>query len=194
MKNQTNYDLIILFSGGADSVMMFDLAVNKMNLNPIFLMIDYDQLHKEELDHAHQFLNFQNFSQHSQKVCIKNLLIDSGLTGTGKLNQYENVHAFHVPSRNLMFVSIAASIAESNNIKTIWYGADLSDRINLFPDCYQEWIVKVNELLAINGSRPVQLEAPLAGLTKDSILAYLQINGYKADDIYSGYGELENNV
>jgi len=191
-KPSYNYDLIILFSGGADSAMLHDLAISSKR-HPIYLMIDYEQLHKEELQYAKRLLEYCKSIQHSQTVKIQNLKINSGLTGDGEVNQYNNVHPFHVPSRNLMFISIAASIAEANNIDTIWYGADLSDRENLFPDCYQEWIIKVNELLKINGSKPIKLEAPLIGMTKDSILQYLKSRGYREEIIFSGYGNLDKN-
>jgi 7-cyano-7-deazaguanine synthase len=187
---KTNYDLVILFSGGADSIMLGDLA-SQMNKKPLYLMIDYGQLHKQELTYAVDFLTKQNQIQHSQTIKIENLSIDSGLTGDGVQESYEDVNSFYVPSRNLMFISIAASIAENNGIDTIWYGANYSDRINIFPDCYQEWVVKVNKLLELNGSKKIKLEAPLLGLTKESVLAYLDGRGYNMDKIFSGYGDLE---
>jgi 7-cyano-7-deazaguanine synthase in queuosine biosynthesis len=96
----------------------------------------------------------------------------------------------HVPSRNLMFVGIAASIAEDLGIDTVWYGADFDDYINKFPDCMQEWFGKMNEVLAVNGPKPIKLEAPLAGLTKETILKALKNKGIKEDEMFSGYGDL----
>ena len=87
-----------------------------------------------------------------------------------------------------MFVGIAASIAEDLNVDTIWYGADFSDYIHKFPDCMQDWFGKMNEVLAINGPYPIKLEAPLAGLTKESILKALENNGITEKDMFSGYG------
>ena len=173
------FDLVILFSGGADSFMMHELS-QQMGYNPIYLLIDYGQLHKEELDVARTFLKGVGKIDSIYEVAISNLGVDSGLTGSGKKDMYgEHVHSFHVPGRNLMFISIAASIAESRGIKKIWYGADLSDRVNLFPDCYQEWVIKVNELLQINGSIPIELECPVMGLTKESIIAFLESHKYE---------------
>ena len=96
----------------------------------------------------------------------------------------------HVPSRNLMFVGIAASIAEDMGVDTVWHGADLSDYMNLFPDCMQVWFGAVNKVLEINGPKPMKLEAPLAGLTKETILKTLQNMGIEEKEMFSGYGDL----
>ena len=53
----------------------------------------------------------------------------------------------YVPGRNTIFISIAFSIAENLGINMIWHGADYTDRLNFFPDCYQEYFVAFNELL-----------------------------------------------
>jgi len=96
----------------------------------------------------------------------------------------------HVPSRNLMFISIAASIAEDKGIGTIWYGANWDDYLNEFPDCKQEWVGRVNKVLEINGPRPIKLEAPLLGLSKEDILRLLDSFGVSETDLFSGYGDL----
>ena len=185
------YDIIVLFSGGADSIMLYDFA-KRMNKKVLYLLINYKQLHIEELDVATNFLKKHGVEkQHIRTVQLSNVGICSGLTEKGESGSYENVHPMHVPSRNLMFVSIAASIAESENISTIWYGADYSDRINLFPDCYQEWVVKVNELLKINGSKDIILECPIIGFTKETVLDYIKNSSYNTKEMFSGYGALK---
>ena len=91
-------------------------------------------------------------------------------------------------SRNLIFISHAASYCEERGIRLIWYGADYSDYENRFPDCYQEWVGRLNKLLEINGSMPLRAEAPLLGLTKQSILGILESRGLDKH-IYSGYDD-----
>ena len=181
------YDVVILFSGGADSVLMMELA-KFMKLRPMCVLVDYEQLHIDELVYAKAYL---------KKACVPyrlvklhDLQIQSGLTGAGEQGRFEGVHTMHVPSRNMMFVGIAASIAEDLDIDTIWYGADFSDYINKFPDCMQDWFGKMNEVLAVNGPKPIKLEAPLAGLTKETILKALENNGITDGDMFTGYGDL----
>ncbi len=179
-------DVIILFSGGADSVLMLELA-KSLNKKPYCLLIDYGQKHIQELSVAKEYLRKNNIE--FDIVQIKNLHIGSGLT-SGKPGMYENVHPMHVPSRNLMFVSIAASYAEAGKIPEIWYGADESDFYNEFPDCKQEWVGRVNKVLEVNGSRQVRLVAPLCGLSKEMVLDILTtVYNINPTIMFSGYGE-----
>jgi len=181
------HDLIILFSGGADSALMLEFA-KMMGKNPYCILIDYEQLHKQELSKARGYLDLRNIQY--QTVSIKNLNVNSGLTGNGK-SSYDGVNEKHVPGRNTIFLSIALSIAESKQIEKIWIGADYSDREHLFPDCYQEYYIKINELFKITGSMPITIEAPLLGMTKETVISILKGNGINVETIYSGYGEFE---
>jgi len=180
-------DLVILFSGGADSMLMALLAKD-LGRNPLFILIDYEQLHREELEIAQRYLKKECLPY--RIVMLHNLGITSGLTGAGVKGRFEGVHTMHVPSRNLMFISIAASIAEDMGIDTIWHGADWSDYLHEFPDCKQEWFGRVNKVLEINGPKPIKLEAPLLGFTKENIITLLKGSDIDLKEIFSGYGDL----
>jgi len=180
-------DLVILYSGGADSRLMLELA-KQLGKTPYCILIDYEQAHGSELDFAISQLDKNKIEHHT--VMLSNLKIDSGLTGDGKKGTYENVHEMHVPSRNLMFMGIAASIAESKGIDTIWYGADHSDIINKFPDCSPDWIKQINNVLKINGPNPIKLEAPIINMTKNDVIEALKTCGVNMEEVFSGYGDL----
>lgn len=182
-----NLDLVILFSGGADSIALLELA-KEFEKTPYCIMIDYQQLHMQELYVAETYLKRNSIP--FQIVKLHDLGIDSGLTGSGVKDRFEGVHEMHVPSRNLMFVGIAASVAENSDIDTIWYGADWSDYLNQFPDCMQEWFGRVNKVLEVNGPKPIKLEAPLSGWTKEDIITFLKKRGIAETDMFSGYGDL----
>lgn len=184
-----NTKVLILYSGGADSTLLIHLAL-EANLKPYCVLIDYDQNQKMELDFAHKYLNEKSIP--SQTVKLYNLGLHSALT-TGEKCLYDGVSDMYVPSRNLMFVSIAASIAENLGIDMIWYGANLSDVGNGFPDCTLSWVKQVNQLLKINGSVEIQLEAPLLMMdyTTDDVMNMLEERGVKSSQLYSGY--LEDN-
>jgi len=182
-----NFNVVILFSGGADSILMVEMAYS-FGFTPYCVLIDYEQLHINELKYAEKYLRKDDIAFRTVK--LHGLGVHSGLTGRGEKGRFEGVHEMHVPSRNLMFVGIAASIAEDMGVDTIWYGADFSDFVNKFPDCMQPWFAAMNDVLAINGPNPIKLEAPLAGLTKETILDMLEKKGVSEKEIFSGYGDL----
>ena len=94
----------------------------------------------------------------------------------------------NVPGRNTILIGLAISIAENLDINEVWYGPDYSDRLNLFPDCYQEYVVKMNEVLSISGVRPIKLVAPLMGMSKELILEILKNHfNINLSDMHSGY-------
>lgn len=178
-------DLVILFSGGADSFAMVKLA-KELGKTPFCVLIYYEQLHADELNAAETYLSDKEIPY--RIVSLTNLGVNSGLTGDGNKGRFEGVHEMYVPSRNLIFVGIAASVAEDLGIDNIWYGADWSDRLNDFPDCKQEWVEQLNWVLQINGPTEIKLEAPLLGLSKENILKYIE--DFAPHYMQSGYGDL----
>lgn len=179
-------DLVVLYSGGADSTLLIEIA-NKIGKTPYCVLIDYGQLHKEELKFAEEQCVKRNLEY--RKITISGYNVDSGLTGSGEKGMYEGVSIYNVPARNSIFLSIACGVAESLNIKTVWIGCDMSDYYGHFPDCKQEYIGKVNDVFSIAFSYPIQVEAPLLGLTKEMVVHLLQSFGVNEKELYSGYGE-----
>lgn len=185
--HRKDHDLVMLYSGGADSRLMLQFALD-MGKSVHCVLIDYGQKHVKELEHAQRQLSEIGISY--QVIKIDGLNVDSGLTGDLTEQRWENVHAMNVPGRNTIFIGLAYSVAENMGVDEIWYGPDYSDRINLFPDCYPEYVVKMNELLEISGVKPIKLVAPLLGWTKEMILEYLNKAGVD-NDIFSGYEDPE---
>jgi len=178
-------NLVILYSGGADSLLMLKLA-HMAGKIPYCVLIYYGQKHAEELEYAKRQLMAEEVPW--QVVSVNDLNVDSGLTGDCKESRWATVNEMNVPGRNTIFIGLAISIAENMGIDEVWYGADYSDRINLFPDCYQEYVVKMNEVLAIAGVNPIKLVAPLLGMSKELILDMLQYKfGIDESDMLSGY-------
>ena len=155
----------------------------------------YGQRHIKELVYAQSLLKMmssrysrvidyieldltQVFEQHRSNLLVKSDAAD-----------YPGVHEEHLPGRNGVFITAALGLAESRGLDEIWIGCDYSDRVNLFPDCYQEWIYKMNEIAKINGSRPLVIKAPLLGFHKEDVIDMLKALDYDMDKIYSGYAE-----
>ena len=177
--------IVMLYSGGADSVLMLKLA-RMSGREPYCVLVDYGQKHVDELNMAENQLC--DFEVKYQVVTIDGLNVDSGLTGKLTESRWNNVHEMNVPGRNTIFIGLAISVAENMDIDEVWYGPDYSDRINRFPDCYQEYVVRMNEVLAISGVRPIKLVAPLMGMTKEVILELLaETWNITENNLYSGY-------
>ena len=183
--NTAKPNIVMLYSGGADSLLMLNLAV-MAGKHPHCVLINYGQKHVDELNYAENQLSDMNIPY--QVITIQDLNVNSGLTGELTEARWDNVHEMNVPGRNTIFIGLAISVAENMGVDEVWYGPDYSDRINLFPDCYQEYVVKMNEVLAISGVKPIKLVAPLLGMSKELILDILknQFNIQLAD-MHSGY-------
>jgi len=181
-------DLIILYSGGSDSRLLLEIAKQAWK-NPFCILIDYGQKHVKELDYAKKHL--LNNKIDYQVIRIEGLNIDSGLTGNKIKGRWNNVHEMNVPARNTIFLGFAMGVAENLEIDEIWYGADFSDRLNNFPDCYQEYIVKMNEVSKISGVKPIKIMAPLLGMSKELVLKLLETYN-PTEIVYSGYEEPNN--
>ena len=176
-------DLILLLSGGMDSTILLRMALG-MGFTPYCLLFDYGQKHIQELEMAKAQCDKYELDY---SIIPIDLNVHSKLTdGSAK---YSNVSPWHVPSRNLIFLSFATSLAESEGINLIWYGANYEDRVNLFPDCYQEWVYAMNNLLTKNGSRVIVVEAPLLGMGKETIKKLAVVYNINENEIFSGYGE-----
>lgn len=180
-------DLIILFSGGADSTLLLKFA-KSIGRVPLAIMIDYNQLHIQELEYAKKFLDQNKIS--NMTVKIDGYHVNSGLTGNGKKGTYDGVSEFNVPGRNTIFLSIAYGIAESEDIGEIWFGANQSDYENLFPDCSQEYIERMNMVLSIASSKPIKIKAPLLGCDRYIVNELLKKYDIDKSELFSGYGKL----
>ncbi len=186
MKRINRKKIIILFSGGYDSTLLVLFAMH-LNYDVTCILYDYGQKHKEELIVARKFCKQHNLDY---RILIIPITVPSKLTKGER--RYAGVSEWHVPARNLTFMSFAIGIAESLDINLIWYGANYQDRVNLFPDCYQEWVYQLNKLLEVNGSSQIVVEAPLLGMTKETIESFGTKNfKLNKEQTFSGYGTIK---
>jgi 7-cyano-7-deazaguanine synthase len=181
---EKSHDLVILLSGGYDSAVLLAMA-QYMQFNPIALLVDYGQKHVVELEKARDLC--ETYEVEHRKMLVRLTSVNSALTGSGVHHLYTGVNEHHVPGRNTIFVGLAVSLAETVGAKKIWYGANFEDRINQFPDCYQEWVIAMNAVLRQSASYPIELEAPLLGMRKETVKALGKFLGINDEDVHSGY-------
>ena len=98
------------------------------------------------------------------------LLLDGGEIPEGDYKE-ENMAQTVVPARNLIFASILAGIAESNDCQEVWMGTHGGDHF-IYPDCRPESITAIS--LAINlctGGKVRGLVTPIEHMTKAEVVA-----------------------
>jgi 7-cyano-7-deazaguanine synthase len=73
-----------------------------------------------------------------------------------------------VPGRNLIFLSVAAALAESLGAEKICIAAHHGDS-HIYPDCRQPFLRAADEAIALSAEGRVRLAAPFAGMGKNEI-------------------------
>jgi 7-cyano-7-deazaguanine synthase len=86
----------------------------------------------------------------------------------------EAIPPTYVPARNLVFLSIATSVAEARDLDRIHIGVNALDYSG-YPDCRPEFIdgfrnaARLGTRRGVSG-RPIEVVAPLIGMTKAEIV------------------------
>lgn len=168
---------MVLMSGGLDSATVTGIALNE-GYELLALSFDYGQRHKIELEKAreiadHYSLEHKIFRIDLTQVGGSSLTSDIDVE-SGSLSRDDNyIPNTYVPSRNLIFITVASSIAEVRGIETIFIGANALDYSG-YPDCRPEFFNSMRDTLnkgtkfgTLNG---FALEVPLQYLKKSEII------------------------
>ena len=194
---------VVLYSGGMDSTVVLHHALKNYDLVQA-ISFDYDQRHRRELTIAreylvslksnritHQEISLNSIGRVLTSSCLtnKNILVPKmkDVIGDPQTSTY-------VPNRNMMFLSIAASIAESSKADTVFYGAAKADDTSGYWDCTQEFRSLLNQLLTLNRRNLIQIEAPLIDKDKKQIIEYgleLGVDFYNTHTCYQSFDTYE---
>jgi 7-cyano-7-deazaguanine synthase len=180
----TKEKLVLLYSGGLDSTLLLYLA-RDLRYDAHCLLVDYGQKHRRELETAAKICDTMGVPRKYMSVDLMG--VPSALTGSNVHALYQGVSEWHVPGRNTIFLGLALSYAESIGAKKIWFGPNFADRLANFPDCSQEYVHAMNKAFQFAASYPVDLEAPLLGMRKETIRAIAASMGIREGDTHSGY-------
>lgn len=172
---------VILFSGGLDSSTLISLALSQ-NESVYPLTVFYNQRHAIEVKKAHTFLQSVGLSETAKEIRLdlsflqKSSLINKNVAIPDNLS--DNIPNTYVPSRNLIFLSYAASYAESLNAEKIYIGVNAVDYSG-YPDCRPAFIDAFNTVIQTGTKQGVEqkliIETPLIHLSKKDIV----LLGYK---------------
>lgn len=177
MDNSQNKSVILL-SGGLDSTVLLYYVTKVLKSNTIPLIIEYGQRHSRET--AFALKNVNNLNLNWRKVDAKFIgnitSCASVLTNPEKeVPHIKDVVGLaqpptYVPMRNLMFLSIAAAVAESVCASTVYYGAAEIDTHSGHWDCSLEFLEYINKILNLNRENKIKVEAPFIKFSKEQII------------------------
>src|SRR5262245_3325298 len=116
-------DSIMVCSGGMDSVTALHYVVKQWRKEPLVLLFDYDQAPLKELECA-------KWQAASLRLACVTVALPIRERQEKDINNY-------VPTRNLVFLSIAAALAETHGCEAVYCGFQGDDRVW---DCVQPFL------------------------------------------------------
>jgi len=170
---------VVLLSGGLDSTTSLYVSLRD-GYETAALTLDYGQLHQREIGFAkmhtaqlgiaHKIVNFELPWKGSS-------LLDSSIPIPANRKPVRNasqIPSTYVPARNSIFLTLAASYAETLQANAVFIGANALDYSG-YPDCRPDFLRSMENTLNLGTKRGVEgfhlsLEAPLLSLSKAEII------------------------
>jgi len=170
---------VVLLSGGLDSSTALAWAIKEQGWECHTVAFDYGQRHRIELQASEQVARAFDVTDHRViKVDLRSIG-HSALTSDIPVPKDEadasGIPSTYVPARNLIFLSLAAGLAETVGATRLVIGANVVDYSG-YPDCRPEFMhafVRTALLGTKAGSEGGELEiaTPLISLKKSEIIA-----------------------
>ncbi len=171
---------IVLLSGGLDSAITLWLA--KSQAYELYtLSFDYGQRHRRELKAATELAKKAEVKEHHEIKINLQQWAGSSLTDEnaniedGNIKR-KDIPLTYVPARNMIFLSMAASLAETKKAQHIFIGVSEVDYSG-YVDCRESFIkameTAINEgtVMAVEKNKTIQIHRPFMNKTKaDEIL------------------------
>ena len=169
---------VVLLSGGLDSTTTLFYAKEK-GYKVSALIFDYGQRHKKEIIRAKRIARLAHFDCTVLKIGFPwkgSALLDKKIPVPIRRKIDEKIiPVTYVPARNIIFLSYAASFAETIGARTIFIGANARDYSG-YPDCRPEFFKIFQEVLK-KGSKSgvegkaIRIATPLVHMTKAQIIS-----------------------
>ena len=171
---------VVLFSGGLDSTTCLYWALSK-GYKCLALNICYGQKHSREVKSARQICKNLGVELTEIKLNLPWLAAATSLVGKAPIpdedltviKNHKRIPSTYVPARNLVFVSLAASLADSVNADAIIAGPNAVDYSG-YPDCRPEFYAPLSKAVKEGtrkgvSSSPIKILTPLLKLSKAQI-------------------------
>jgi len=170
---------VVLLSGGLDSSTALAWAIRRQGWQCHTVAFDYGQRHRIELEASARVADALGVQDHRVIRVELRAIGHSALTSDQPVPKDEaeqsGIPSTYVPARNLVFLSLAAGLAETVGATRLVIGANVVDYSG-YPDCRPEFLdafVRAALLGTRAGSERGVLEiaAPLIRLDKSEIIA-----------------------
>jgi len=164
---------VILLSGGLDSVVTLYYAKNRGS-KLTAIIFDYNQRHRKEVDFAVRIARLNNLKYYVIKIqldWVKSSLTDKKIKVPLNRNlKSPEIPFTYVSGRNIIFLSYAASLAESIGAKSIFIGAHIEDYSG-YPDCRPQFLKSFEDTLNEGLKyKDMKITAPLLNKDKKEII------------------------
>jgi len=174
-------EAVILLSGGLDSSTVLALA-KEAGFEPVAITFDYGQKHRREIESAKRIAEHFRVKEHLIVPLDLGRFLASSLTqssmnvpsGRDRAEIASGIPSTYVPSRNIIFLTIASAIAESRGARSVFIAANAVD-FSGYPDCTPEFIESFQKTLDIGTragkeGRGIRVEAPILLKSKAEIV------------------------
>jgi 7-cyano-7-deazaguanine synthase len=167
---------VVLLSGGMDSAVCLAVA-QRDGFDAWPLSFDYGQRHRLELDAARAVAAARGVPAERHRVIdLSGVFSGSALTGDAPVpldrreeEMAQEIPATYVPARNLVFLSLAAALAEPAGAEDVFLGVNALDYSG-YPDCRPEFLAAFEAASRQGMRRGVRVHAPLLRLSKAEIV------------------------
>lgn len=178
--------IIVLFSGGLDSTVLLAQQVSQRH-ECLALSFRYGQTH-EDREIAAAIDVAKHYEVEHRIIDIAGIFENSALTGNSEIPEGHAAtpDSTTVPARNLVLLSIAASIAEQVGAPVVAFGANLDDA-NGYLDCRWSFCRALDEAISLGTGQGVSLLTPFVSTDKKSIVNIGRQLGVPFDLTWSCY-------
>lgn len=171
MNNYINENALVLFSGGQDSTTCLFWAKKEFK-TVTALCFSYGQRHTQEVENARHIARKANVPFEVMDAKIISHLSPNSLTDDKiAMDQDHADNTFpntFVPGRNMLFVTFAASLAFSRNIRHIVTGVSEADYSG-YPDCRDTFMHSLNTTINLAMDHHFLIHTPLMWLNKTKV-------------------------
>ncbi len=161
---------LILFSGGQDSTTCLYWAKTVFsNVETVFF--HYEQRHRIEYDAVKHISEKEKMLLHELHLpAFKEIGGTAMIDEIAIRNKKNGVPNTFVPGRNIVFLTLAASLAYKRKIHDIVIGVNDADYSG-YPDCRSGFIASIQQSLSTGLDYDIRIHAPLQSMNKADIWA-----------------------